>query len=73
MVHLGWNSSLPCLEKTNIPLKILCRGVESWTVTSVYFCHAHQQDVSRRAENEHKEDHTFLSGQESTVTELGND
>lgn len=32
----------------DIPSKILCRGVESWTVTAVYFCHIHQQDDNHR-------------------------
>lgn len=32
----------------DIPSKVLCRGVESWTVTAVYFCHIHHQDDNHR-------------------------
>lgn len=32
----------------DIPTKLLCWGVESWTVTAVYFCHIHQQDDNHR-------------------------
>lgn len=60
-------------KKKDIPSKVLCGGVESWTVTGVYFCHTHQQDVNHRAQNKHTEDHTSHSGQDSTVTEFGND
>lgn len=34
-------------KKKNIPQKMLCRGVESWTVTGVYFCDTHQQGANQ--------------------------
>lgn len=60
-------------KKKNIPSKILCRGVDSWIVTVVYFCHIHQQDVNHWAQNKHTEDQTSHSEQDSTVTEFRND
>ena len=60
-------------KKKHIPSKILCRGVESWTVTGVYLCHTHQQDVNHRTQNKHTGDCTSHWGQDSTVTVFGND
>lgn len=44
-VHSRCSSSLTL---KGIPTKILRRGVESWTVTAVYFCHIHHQDGNHK-------------------------
>lgn len=52
-------------RKRDIPERwILCRGVESRTVTGVYFCHIHQQDVSHTAKNKQKANLPTLPAQD---------
>lgn len=53
--HLSVGSVARCALKMqlqfdleDIPVKSLCRGVESWTVTVVYSCHIYQQDGNHR-------------------------